>query len=711
MRKKGERRGFRTGAFAVSALVLTGIIIVARCTNVVTPKKTLALSVTADSTVLITDTLRIRVASTGEGAGGTVRYACRVDNAETIDTSADTIIRKVFAVEDTGKRCVIIKAIGSGGMVSAPDSLHVRVRWRRPTVTLGVTTPIAVNDSELCVAAGLDSCGAITTFWWKIDSFAFMTQGDSVRWLFNDKADAYHTVLLAVVDNNGFVSDTDSVTVHVMLRRPTVSLAPHDTSILAATNFTLRATGADSNGTVVRYSWMLDGRAVIFTADSLTINFDPGSAGMHYVTVTAINADSLASLPDTSLITVRRGGPVLLPLHDTTLSNLDTMTISCQATDSNGTIVKYLWNLNNGSAWTDSTALATHILDYAGSSPVRVIVGARDNHGLIGADTFTVTFNRGPDSVVVISPAPIDTVLVSQQTPVCSLSFAYGAMGVNLSAITYSLTWGANGGATSLVYQGPNVSAQVPGVVPGSYVWKVLAADSYGHIVSKSGSVVVLRQYLLGFVGHSIIAGYMGDGSPGVTGGFRCGVLDSLRAHLGPYERVKAVGPVTPALMGAARMIDDSCLGLPGATGPTVYQALSTIATQMTADVWVLMTGVNDGYNPTGLTAAIEIIDLMHQRNPNSRIYALDALPRPSTDCTATYFINSFNQGLADTIQVRQAAGTHVSMVEVDSLLCPHGIFTPAMLPDSLHPNQAGYDLLAKAIYATMKSSNPPVLP
>ena len=693
-------------AVALTA-VLSGVILLFRCSDTVSPaRKTLLISVAADSTVWLNDTLRIRVSLQGANAGP-IRYIWFVDDRPVPDTSADSILCEVFTVTDTGKRCIVVKAIGRGGTTSAPDSLHVRVLWQRPRVTLHDSPSIAVNDTELFIAVAVDSCGTIETFQWMIDSFPFMTQTDSVRWLFNDKADAHHTVRLAVMDNNGFVSDTDTVTIHVLLRRPVVSLAPHDTAIYSYTNLKLQATGYDSNGTIVRYCWTLDGHPAAVLSDSLTVNWDAGSSGTHYLTVTAVNNDSLASLPDTALITVKRGGPILTPLHDTTISSTDTLIITCQASDSNGTIVKYLWNFSSGTAWTDSTAMGSHPLTYAGNTQEQCVVGARDNHGLMGADTFIVRFIRPPDSLVVTIPQPCDTIFIPQETPACSLSFSFSAVDSDFNSLTYSLSWGIIPSSLAVVYQGPNQSARISEVGPGSYYWKVLAWDNFGHVISKNGSVTVLRQYLIGFVGHSIVAGMMGDG---INGGFRGGILDSLRSHLGPYERVKPVGPVTPPFMSRS-IVDDSCLALVGATGFEVWQSLSSIATQLTADIWVLMTGVNDGYDPEGLQYAIAIMDLMHQRNPNSRIYVLDGIPRPASDPVAPYWLAWFNQELADTIQVRQAAGTHVSMVEVDSALCPHGIFTDTFLPDSLHPDQVGYDTLVRYIYTRMQKSTPMAIP
>ncbi len=780
--------------------VLAGILLLQCSDRISSVRKPLVITAAADSTVLVNDTLRIKVSAQGANSEP-VSYVWFTDNSTAADTSADSILAQVFTIADTGRRCVVVKAINRGGAVSAPDSLHVCVRWVRPAITLRFVNPIAVADTELCIAVPVDSCGTIQTFRWTIDSFAFMTKSDSVRWLFNDKVNAMHTIRLSAVDNNGFVSDTDSVKVLVLLRRPMVALTPHDTAVYSFTSLKFTASGSDSDGTVVRYSWMLDGRPVADLYDSLTESWGAGSVGAHFLTVAAVNADSLASLPDSAVITVmqggpmvnslhdttiwsfdtlwiacqasdpngtiveylwnysggsswndstttpvhavmysssgqfstiigardnhgligadtvitlvKKGGPVLTPLHDTTISSLDTLHIACRTYDSNGTIVKYLWNLSGGAIWTDSTVAATHSMLYAGSAQVRAVVGARDNHGLFGADTFTVNYNMGPESLSVAMPKLFDTILVSQNSPVCSLSFGYGAVGTNLSAITYTVMWGASGDSLTAVYQGSNQSFQIGGIGPGAYSWKIIARDGFRHQVSKSGTVTVLREYLVAFVGHSIVAGIGGDL---INGGFREGILDSIRAHLGPYERAKAVGPVTPPYM-ASTNIDDSCLALGGATGFEVWQSLSAIATQLTADAWVLMSGVNDNYAPVGLTYVIMMMDIMHTRNPNSRIYVLNGVVRPNATYNNSfvdgdYWLPSFNQGLADSIRARQSSTYAIFQVNADSALCPGDTFSPTLMPaDSLHPNQAGYDTLAKSIYSEMKKSVPPAMP
>jgi lysophospholipase L1-like esterase len=711
-KRQAGRRLVRGAIAGTSVGVLAGILLF-QCSDRISPvRKPLVISAVADSTVLVNDTLKIRVSAQGATAGP-VSYVWFTDNPAAPDTSSDSLLAKVFTVADTGRRCVVVKAIDRGGVVSAPDSLHICVRWLRPGLTLRVVSPIAVADTELAIAVPVDSCGTIQMVRWMIDSFSFMTKSDSIRWLFNDKVNTLHTIRLSVVDNNGFVSDTDSVKVLVLLQRPQVVLTPHDTAVYSFTNLKFMASGSDSGGTVARYAWMLDGRPVVNMYDSLTESWGAASAGAHFLTVTAINADSLASQPDSAIITVMPGGPTLTPLHDTTLSNLDTMNIVCRAGDPNGTIVKYLWNLSGSAGWSDSTVAATHTMSYSGSALVSAVVAARDNHGLVGADTFTVNFNVGPESLAVATPKLFDTILVSQNSPVCSLSFSYGAVGTGLGGITYTVLWGASGDSLTATYQGQNQSTQIGGICPGGYTWKIIARDTFGHSVSKGGTVTVLRQYLVAFVGHSIVAGYQGNN---ISGGFREGVLDSIRAHLGPYERAKAVGPVTPPYM-APTNIDDSCLALSAATGFEVWQSLSAISTQLTADVWVLMTGVNDNYAPVGLTYAVMMMDIMHSRNPNSRIYVLNGVVRPNADYNQSfvdgdYWLPSFNQGLADSIQAQNAAGTAIFQVNADSALCPGDTFSPTYMPaDSLHPDQPGYDTLAKCIYSVMRSSVPPAIP
>jgi hypothetical protein len=219
--------------------------------------------------------------------------------------------------------------------------------------------------------------------------------------------------------------------------------------------------------------------------------------------------------------------------------------------------------------------------------------------------------------------------------------------------------------------------------------------------------MVVIREHRICFVGHSIVVGLNGSDT---TGGFRAGVLDSLRSTLGPYERLKAVGPTTSTWYMIHSPEDDSCMAISGISAQTLYNTMSVFPS-LNADIWVLMIGVTDNYNPRGLQYTGFLMDLMVGRNPDSRLYVLNGNQSSSDYYWANYWLPSFNQGLLDSIAVRVAAGAHVFEVDAFTALSDSaGHYDSTLFADGLHPNVTGYERLRDAIFSTMKSSDPPVI-
>jgi lysophospholipase L1-like esterase len=405
-------------------------------------------------------------------------------------------------------------------------------------------------------------------------------------------------------------------------------------------------------------------------------------------------------------IRVLPGTPAIMAMADTTLSSLDTVVVTCQASDQNGTIVSYLWSFS-GAGWDDSTSVPFHTLRYAGRGTVSVVIGARDNDGLVSTDTVVATFNRPPDSIEVRSPGPRDTLTIFETVPACTVSFSYSASDPDNDPVTYTLSWGPALDSLTQVYLGRGRSAAVPVTRHGLYFWRLVAQDGMGHSRMVNGTTVVLKVYRICFIGHSIVAGWGGDS---ITGGFRGSVLDSLRKALGPYERVKAVGPSTTSFMRGSA-VDDSSMAVSGVTAREILLMLVFGVPQFIADIWVFMVGVNDQYSMTEQAYATYCMNSMIYRNPGSRLYALNGLAVPPQLYVASYYLPIFNQRMNDSIAVRSARGEHVFLVDAYTALSNDGQFDSTWFTaDGVHPNQQGYQRLAGLIVGSMRTSVPPAV-
>jgi lysophospholipase L1-like esterase len=701
-----EARRYSIAAGLTAAIaVLLGLLY---CSDDLTAvRRPITISVTADSAVAIYDTLKIKVFVPETGVWG-IRYIWFIDSPSPADTTTDSVLKKVFTVIDTGRHRIVIKAFDRSGQESPEHSLYVNVTcshphlvplpdtsvkvndtlvlhfsgydsvsriagyryyfdnpntsrfvtgptlvtfWRvadsgrhvlvvtaqnqdsvqslsdtsivtvtyyRPKVRLHADSVVKINDTLKLEAQASDSDGSIDHYLWSIDGAGtawFSTQKDSLRWVFGGVSESFHTIRAAAVDNDGLVSYADSVRVHVRLERPVVRLLPKDTTIYADRDLKLKAMASDTNGVIVAYRWMLDGRLLTQSlhCDTVTLRWGAGQAGTHLVAVTVVDNDSLESPQDSVLVTVL------------------------------------------------------------------------------------------PDTIIVIVSALNDTIILSEKSVGDTVAFAFNAPSPDGDTIVYSLWWRSESAATdSLVYQDTGRSARVDGTGPGRYFWRLEARDSRGHTRVTNGNVVVIREHRICFIGHSIVDGYGGDG---IVGGFRGGVLDSLRKTFGPYERLKAVGPATTDYMSRSAS-DDSCMAIMDTRAKDLCNMMTAFPS-LTADIWVLMIGVNDGYNPQEQTFTTALIDVMYMRNPTGRIYVLNGEPLSS------YWVPSFNQNLTDAIAARVAGGCSVFQVDANAALTDSSGYynDPTLFYDGVHPNQKGYDRLRDTIFSTMENSIPPVIP
>ena len=673
----------------------------------------------SDTSVKVNDTLELRV-SASDPVSHIVKYRYYFDTPAAAVTTTDSVLRAAWPPADTGRHVFVVTAISADSVESYPDTVRIAVTYQRPHVRLLADSVAATSDTVRMMAQASDADGRIDHYLWSIDGIGtlWITTRDSLlSWVFGGLGESFHTVRLIAVDNDGFASTTDSVRIHVILKLPVVRLGAKDTAVYINQNLKLKAMVVSTISPIAHYRWMIDGRQLSQSAssDTVTLRWGVAEAGSHLISLTAVDVDSLESLPDTMLVKVSTGSISIAPLHDTTISSLDTLRITCKASSGTpgDTAVNYFWNFSGSAAWEDSTSTPSHTLVYGGRGTVKVTIGARDNIGFLAVASFTVTFNRPPDSIMVTSPAPADTFVLTQRVPSCVVPFAYSASDPDNDSIVYSLSWGSAADSLSLAYQGKNQAFSVTVTRPGQYFWRLTARDAFGQTRTKSGTVIVVREYRICFIGHSIIVGMMGDG---IVGGFRGGVLDSLRKTLGKYERLKAVGPYTTPFMSRS-LVDDSCMAISGTMAREIYFMLMYDWPKLSADIWVLMIGVNGEYTGYELSYTPKLMDLMISRNMGGRLYVLNGTPLTPDMVTHNNNLPYFNWVIADAIQARDSVATfgsqrsHVFQVDAFAAMTKGGLLDSTLIADNVHPTQEGYNRLRDAIVAAMKKSNPFAIP
>jgi lysophospholipase L1-like esterase len=669
------------------------------------------ISPLSDTTIKINDSLVLYLHAT-DSLLPVISYSCFIDDTGSLPAVTDSAIRTFWRVADTGSHRLIVSAVNSAGIASAPDTSSITVTCRHPRVRLLVDSAGAINDTCVFSIQADDSDGAVVEYHWSIDSSAWTaTPSSTLAWTFVGKnAAGMHSVRAFVIDNDGLLSDTSTAAIWISLLRPTVSLRIDDTTIYAGQTLRLKADAFDTNGVIAGYQWFLDGQAITRSAqsDSTVLLFAVSDTGTHHVSCAVIDDDSLESLPDSTLIRVLPGTPTINAMNDTALSSLDSVVLTCTASDPNGSIIRYLWN-TDGSGWNDSTAVPEYRFWYSGQPQVRVLVAALDNDGLYAIDTIQVTFNRPPDSITLKQPLlPVDTCWLSIVAPSHTLTFEYECQDPDGDSILYTVSWGNAPDTLVAEYKGYDRTCSLTLATEGIFYWKIDARDSWGNVRTMNGAFVAMREYRICFIGHSIVAGMGGND---IVGGFRGGVLDSLRKTLPVTARLKTVGTVTTLHMSGST-VDDTSLAIDGITAKNLARQLDSGATSLTADIWVFLIGANDAFNFDERNYTNLIMDTMIARNSNARIYVCNSPPLSASFTVHMANLPGFNQFIADSVAEKSLRGAHMFRVDAFTTLTTNGQYNQAWYnTDGIHPNQTGYNRLVDTIFALMKNSVPPAIP
>ena len=265
--------------------------------------------------------------------------------------------------------------------------------------------------------------------------------------------------------------------------------------------------------------------------------------------------------------------------------------------------------------------------------------------------------------------------------------------------LRYFLFVGKKPDSLSLIYAGTDTAYTLGNADTTRYYWKIVCKDRYGDSTAASGVFTCMLQKAICFSGHSIISG---DGGDSVHGGFRANILTALRKQKISSKCVQPVGPLCPGHMGIRT--DDSCFAISGSFASIMYPMLIQGFPQLNADLWVFMIGVNKAYDSGESQGTINLINEAHRRNPQAGIYVLNGLPYPDYYSSGYQDrVHSYNSMLVDSMAVRRSQGWRVWVVDAFSqVMQSDSTFDYTYTADGIHPNQAGYDLIGKAIIDTM---------
>ncbi len=635
------------------------------------------------------------------------------------DTSVANTIDRRWKLSDTGKtRVVVAAARVAQGQSTDPAFFRIHIVCCRPSITIKADSVGYAGESTRLSIVQETSC-PILNYLWSFNNettFTDTTFNPSIlrQWQIRDTGT--RIILAAAQTTAGVLSPLalfritiGTGEVRVFLPRDTVCVANDTVSIIAQT--------ASAHSAISQFVWSIDqsSQTIMTATPTLRYCWSPELVGAHTIKVRAVDENGQFAVSNTLTVTVKAIKPAVSAPHDTLVRAKDTAVAVVNASSGAGKIVRYLWNVGS-LAWTDTTDSPQRKIWRQSKDTVSVLVGALDEHGNLGVDSFHVFFNAPPENALMLSPRNLDTVSfrsIDGSLARGEVSFTFSASDRNgpSDSLTYRLFLGKTPAAIAKVYEGRAPSCTVSKLDTALYYWSLVARDKLGDSASASGSFTCILQQTVCFAGHSIIVGLGCDrdsNGTGGTGGIRKKILSTLRTKKQSAAKIKCIGPLPTGLLTDKN--DDSCLAVSSYRAKDVLLLMRNNFPTLTADIWVVMLGVNDRYSTAELQNLMSIVDFIHANNPLAYTYVINGLP-----FTQAYGQDSvFNKSLADSVRVKKTQNANRKIWAIDAYkkFAANGaplpdLFTPGENPP-LHPNQRGYDTLSRMILDTMNFYNQP---
>ena len=313
--------------------------------------------------------------------------------------------------------------------------------------------PALKGSSVTFRGSGTDKDGRIQAYLWTIDgkivstkasfttsniavgthTISFWVQDNSKKW--SEEA----TTTLTITDPNAPVARIDSITPNP---------APTGSSV------TFRGSGTDKDGTIKAYLWTIDGKELSSKASFSTSNI---AAGTHTITLRVRDNSWKWSEEATATLTIN-ARPNVIPVASIDLIdpnpaiNGSIVTFTGSGTDTDGTVVTYLWkldgtNISHQSTFTNSSIpVGTHTIAF----------WVQDDDGAWSKEVnTTLTINERPN---VIPVASID--LIDPNPAINGSIVTFTGSGTDTDGTVVTYLWKLDG--TNISHQSTFTNSSIP---------------------------------------------------------------------------------------------------------------------------------------------------------------------------------------------------------------------------------------------------------
>jgi YD repeat-containing protein len=359
----------------------------------------------------------LNAAASVDPDGSITKYEWDLDGNGTYETSTGTTASLTTSYATPGERTVGLRVTdNSGDSVTATRALVVENRAPVASFTASPNPVLSGVTVNLNASASSDPDGTVAQYDWDLDgNGSYETNSAGATTTTSYATPGEKTIGLRVTDNNGATATTTRA-VTIQNRAPSASITATPNPVLSGSNVTLDASGSkDLDGTIVEYSWDLDGNGTYEIPDlngKSTTFASYAQPGTRTVGV-QVKDNSGATATASVVLTIQNRPPnASFTATPNPVSPNATTTFDASASkDPDGTIAKYEWDLDgNGSYETNTGTKATATRSYSSEGTVNVSLRITDNSGATATTTNPVTVkNQAPTASFTATPNPANT--------------------------------------------------------------------------------------------------------------------------------------------------------------------------------------------------------------------------------------------------------------------------------------------------------------
>jgi hypothetical protein len=372
-----------------------------------------------------------------------------------------------------------------------------------PIANAGADQTITLPTNSVILSGnGTDPDGTITAYaWTKISGPAAgtITNPNVAATFVTGLVAGVYRFELRVTDNNGAVdTDTMQVTVNPAAGNiaPVANAGTDQTIILPVNTVILSGSGTDTDGTITTYAWTkISGPATgTITNPSSAATSITGLVAGVYTFELRVTDNNGATDTDTMQVTVNAAAGNIAPVAnagtDQTITlPVNTVIISGNGTDADGTITAYAWTKISGPASgtiTNPNTAATSVTGMA-AGIYRFELRVTDNNGATDTDTMQVTVNAAAGNIAPVANAGTDQTIT---LPVNSVILS--GSGTDADGTITAYTWTKISGPANGTITNPTTAAtSVTALVAGVYRFELRVTDNNGAIDTDTMQVTV----------------------------------------------------------------------------------------------------------------------------------------------------------------------------------------------------------------------------